>query len=49
MTRIFGGKFRSTLRVPGQRDSVVAEDWRSLKLDIQVGSLTKQDPEPFEF
>ncbi|KAL5533193.1 hypothetical protein ACEPAF_4969 [Sanghuangporus sanghuang] len=35
MTRIFGGKFRSTLRVPGQRDSVVVEDWRSLKLDIQ--------------
>ncbi|KAL5490241.1 hypothetical protein ACEPAI_5074 [Sanghuangporus weigelae] len=35
MTRIFGGKFRSTLKVPGQRDSVVVEDWRSLKLDIQ--------------
>jgi ubiquitin carboxyl-terminal hydrolase 10 len=37
MTRIFGGKFRSTLRVPHQRDSVIVEDWRSLRLDIQVG------------
>ena len=36
MTRIFGGKFRSTLRVPHQKDSVVDEDWRSLRLDIQV-------------
>ncbi|KAI5124370.1 hypothetical protein M0805_008973 [Coniferiporia weirii] len=35
MTRIFGGKFRSTLKVPGQRDSVMVEDWRSLQLDIQ--------------
>lgn len=36
MTRIFGGKFRSTLKVPGQRDSAVLEDWRSLKLEIEV-------------
>lgn len=36
MTRIFGGKFRSTVRVPGQKDSSVIEDWRSLQLDIQV-------------
>ncbi|KAG1725193.1 hypothetical protein EDB19DRAFT_1644172, partial [Suillus lakei] len=36
MIRIFGGKFRSTLRVPHQKDSVVVEDWRSLQLDIQV-------------
>ncbi|THH20875.1 hypothetical protein EW146_g530, partial [Bondarzewia mesenterica] len=35
ITRIFGGKFRSTLRAPHQRDSVVVEDWRSLQLDIQ--------------
>ncbi|KJA24204.1 hypothetical protein HYPSUDRAFT_65703 [Hypholoma sublateritium FD-334 SS-4] len=35
ITRIFGGKFRSTLRAPGQKDSVVVEDWRSLRLDIQ--------------
>ena len=36
MTRIFGGKSRSTLKVPGQKDSAVLEDWRSLKLDIEV-------------
>ncbi len=35
MTRIFGGKFRSTLRTPHQRDSITIEDWRSLQLDIQ--------------
>ncbi|KAF7305663.1 USP domain-containing protein [Mycena chlorophos] len=35
ITRIFGGKFRSTLRAPGQRDSVIVEDWRALRLDIQ--------------
>ncbi|KAI5990559.1 hypothetical protein F5J12DRAFT_862832 [Pisolithus orientalis] len=35
ITRIFGGKFRSTLRVPHQKDSIIFEDWRSLRLDIQ--------------
>ncbi|KAJ6462440.1 hypothetical protein C8R45DRAFT_1026783 [Mycena sanguinolenta] len=35
ITRIFGGRFRSTLRAPGQKDSVIVEDWRSLRLDIQ--------------
>ncbi|THG94864.1 hypothetical protein EW026_g6691 [Hermanssonia centrifuga] len=35
ITRIFGGKFRSTLRAPHQRDSITVEDWRSLRLDIQ--------------
>ncbi|PCH37812.1 cysteine proteinase [Wolfiporia cocos MD-104 SS10] len=35
ITRIFGGKFRSTLRAPHQKDSVTIEDWRSLRLDIQ--------------
>ncbi|EPQ57809.1 cysteine proteinase [Gloeophyllum trabeum ATCC 11539] len=35
ITRIFGGKFRSTLRAPQQRDSVIVEDWRSIRLDIQ--------------
>ncbi|KAI9446193.1 hypothetical protein H4582DRAFT_1904182 [Lactarius indigo] len=39
ITRIFGGKFRSTLRAPHQRDSVVVEDWRSLQLDIQRDSV----------
>ncbi|KAI0086150.1 hypothetical protein BDY19DRAFT_961611 [Irpex rosettiformis] len=35
ITKIFGGKFRSTLKAPHQRDSVALEDWRSLRLDIQ--------------
>ncbi|KDQ50100.1 hypothetical protein JAAARDRAFT_211925 [Jaapia argillacea MUCL 33604] len=35
ITKIFGGKFRSTLRAPHQRDSVLVEDWRSIRLDIQ--------------
>ncbi|KAH7906033.1 cysteine proteinase [Hygrophoropsis aurantiaca] len=35
ITRIFGGKFRSTLHVPHQKDSAMVEDWRSLRLDIQ--------------
>ncbi|KZT23995.1 cysteine proteinase [Neolentinus lepideus HHB14362 ss-1] len=35
ITKIFGGKFRSTLRAPQQRASVVVEDWRSIRLDIQ--------------
>ncbi|KAI9574185.1 hypothetical protein HD554DRAFT_2045090 [Boletus coccyginus] len=35
ITRMFGGKFRSALRVPQQKDSVLVEDWRSLRLDIQ--------------
>ncbi|KAJ7138260.1 hypothetical protein C8R44DRAFT_838188 [Mycena epipterygia] len=35
ITRIFGGKFRTTLRAPGQKDSVIVEDWRALRLDIQ--------------
>ncbi|KAJ6568127.1 hypothetical protein B0H10DRAFT_2200033 [Mycena sp. CBHHK59/15] len=44
ITRIFGGKFRSTLRAPGQKDSVIVEDWRSLRLDIQRDQIhTLQD------
>ena len=39
ITRIFGGKFRSTLKAPHQKDSVTVEDWRSLRLDIQVWCL----------
>lgn len=42
ITRIFGGKFRSTLRAPHQKDSVMVEDWRALQLDIQpeaVGTI----------
>ena len=34
--RIFGGKFRSTVSAPNQQNSVTIEDWRSLRLDIQV-------------
>ncbi|KAI1788359.1 cysteine proteinase [Ganoderma leucocontextum] len=40
ITRIFGGKFRSTLRTPHQRESVTIEDWRSLQLDIQPENVT---------
>jgi len=36
ITRIFGGKFHSTLHAPQPRNSVVVEDWQSLQLDIQV-------------
>ncbi|KAF9267621.1 cysteine proteinase [Marasmius fiardii PR-910] len=39
ISRLFGGKFRSTLRSPGQKDSVVIEDWRSLRVDIQAESI----------
>ncbi|KAH8117275.1 cysteine proteinase [Phellopilus nigrolimitatus] len=35
MTRIFGGKFRSAVKAPGQRESVMVEDWRLIRLDIQ--------------
>lgn len=44
ITRIFGGKFRSTLKAPGQKDSAIVEDWRSLRLDIQPEHIeTVQD------
>ncbi|KAK7455261.1 hypothetical protein VKT23_011133 [Stygiomarasmius scandens] len=44
ITRIFGGKFRSTLKAGGQKDSATVEDWRSLKLDIQPDTIhTIQD------
>ncbi|THU79480.1 cysteine proteinase [Dendrothele bispora CBS 962.96] len=44
ITRIFGGKFRSTLKAAGQKDSATVEDWRSLKLDIQPDTIhTIQD------
>jgi ubiquitin carboxyl-terminal hydrolase 10 len=36
LMRIFGGKFRSTVRAPSQPENVTIEDWRSLHLDIQV-------------
>ena len=34
--RTFGGKFRSTVHVLNQLDTVTIEDWQSLQLDIQV-------------
>ena len=40
ITRIFGGRFRSTLKAPHQRDSQTVEDWRSIRLDIQVRGST---------
>ncbi|KAG2353423.1 hypothetical protein BDR07DRAFT_1433334 [Suillus spraguei] len=39
MIRIFGGKFRSTLCVPHQKDSVVVKDWSSLRLDTQRDTI----------
>jgi hypothetical protein len=36
LSRIFGGKQRSTLRVPGQKDSATVEPFLTLQLDIQV-------------
>ena len=39
ITAIFGGKFRSVLRVSGRPDSASVEQWRCLQLDIQVRRL----------
>ncbi|KAH9972228.1 hypothetical protein BJV77DRAFT_1154981 [Russula vinacea] len=39
LTRIFSGKFRSTVRAPNQPDTVTIEDWQSLQLDIQHDSV----------
>jgi ubiquitin carboxyl-terminal hydrolase 10 len=36
ISRIFGGRSRSTLRFPNQSDTVTVEEWRSLQLNIQV-------------
>ena len=36
ISRIFGGRSRSTIRLPNQSDTVTIEEWRSLRLDIQV-------------
>lgn len=37
LTRIFGGKQRSVLRAPGQKDSAIVEPFLTLGLDVQVG------------
>jgi hypothetical protein len=44
LMRIFGGNFRSTARVPNQRETVTTEDWRSLRLDIQVRFFSHSAP-----
>lgn len=36
ITKIFGGKSRSVLRCPGQKDSVTIEPFQRLQLDIQA-------------
>ncbi|KAJ6491857.1 hypothetical protein DFH09DRAFT_1377182 [Mycena vulgaris] len=38
ISRIFGGKSRSTLRAAGQRESAIIEAWRTLRLDSQTQS-----------
>ena len=38
ITRIFGGKFRTTLKVGSQKSSATVEDWRAVRLDISVSS-----------
>jgi ubiquitin carboxyl-terminal hydrolase 10 len=38
ITGIFGGKSHSTVRAPNQPDAVTVDDWRSLRLDIEVSS-----------
>ncbi|KAH9998207.1 hypothetical protein BJV77DRAFT_1064759 [Russula vinacea] len=44
ISRIFGGRSRSTVREPSQPDTVAIEAWRSLKLYIQPDSVhTIQD------
>ncbi|KAG5651291.1 hypothetical protein H0H81_009190 [Sphagnurus paluster] len=39
ITRIFAGRVRSTLKAPGQKDSVTLEAWRALRLDIQPAGI----------
>lgn len=44
VTKIFGGHFRSVLRVPGNKDSVVLEPYKPLALDIgapHVNNITE--------
>lgn len=39
LTRIFGGKQRSVLRAPGQKDSAIVEPFLTLGLDVQVRGM----------
>jgi ubiquitin C-terminal hydrolase len=40
ITKLFGGKIRSTLKVPGQKDSITIEPFQSLQLDITPSGVT---------
>ena len=40
ITKIFGGKLRSVLRVPGMKDSVTLEPYQPLQLDIGAPNVT---------
>lgn len=40
ITRIFGGKLRSVLRMPGSKDSVTLEPYQPLQLDIQPSHVS---------
>ncbi|UZJ57485.1 hypothetical protein CBS101457_006805 [Exobasidium rhododendri] len=40
ITRIFGGKLRSVLKIPGSKDSVTLEPYQPLQLDIQPANVT---------
>jgi len=35
ISRIFGGKFRTVLKVPGARETAIVDPWSRLQLDIQ--------------
>lgn len=43
ITCIFGGKLRSVLKCPGQKDSVTIEPFQRLQLDIQVGMTVRSE------
>ncbi|ODN88069.1 hypothetical protein L198_06825 [Cryptococcus wingfieldii CBS 7118] len=40
VSRLFGGKLRSVLHTPGQKDSVTVEPYQPLQLDIQAPQIT---------
>ncbi|EIM19126.1 cysteine proteinase [Wallemia mellicola CBS 633.66] len=39
LTKMFGGKFRSVLKTPGQKDSITLEPFQPLQLDIQPDNI----------
>ncbi|WVQ76168.1 hypothetical protein IAR50_005824 [Cryptococcus sp. DSM 104548] len=40
VSKLFGGKLRSVLHTPGQKDSVTVEPYQPLQLDIQAPQIT---------